>query len=356
MEKLEQYLDQVCRSVGGPIEMRQHLRQELREHLLDSIAQHKAQGKSDLEALEAALAEFGKPDDVRTDLEAAHGQRMIWIIDKTLQWKEMTMRAKWLWVSWAYLGLGLVIALQVLFITFNVVFIVPKYKKLMHDGYIDRAIVDDEGARWMVNYLNELSDVAGNHTLLLILVPALLWVLFEWRVQSENKSFMRLSALGSAAIALTIVVMLMSGSLVITFCLGVPAMGRMARPWAVEQVREVESQLKGFEAMTKAGKFTAKLEPTQAKGFRLELRVEMTATSNALTRLSVGPALRSLTQRNDAAAVEELWGHLRAAQEHVREAEKAIDASDLTRFEREIDNLRKAFAPIQEAAAKLPDR
>lgn len=266
------------------------------------------------------------------------------------------MRAKWLWVSWAYLGLALVIALQVLFITFNVIFIVPKYKKLMQDGYIDRAILDDEGARWMVNYLNELSDVAGNHTLLLILVPALLWVLFEWRVQSENKSFMRLSALGSAAIALTIVVMLMSGSLVITFCLGVPAMGRMARPWAVEQVREVESQLKGFEAMTKAGKFTAKLEPTQAKGFRLELRAEMVATSNALTRLSVGPALQSLSQRNDAAAVEEMWGHLRTAQEHVREAQKAIDASDLARFEREIDHLRKAFAPIQDAAAKLPDR
>jgi hypothetical protein len=32
MDKLEQYLDQVCRNIGGPYAMRRHVRQELREH------------------------------------------------------------------------------------------------------------------------------------------------------------------------------------------------------------------------------------------------------------------------------------------------------------------------------------
>ena len=31
MNKLEQYLDQVCRSIGGPRALREHVRQELRE-------------------------------------------------------------------------------------------------------------------------------------------------------------------------------------------------------------------------------------------------------------------------------------------------------------------------------------
>ena len=40
MDKLEHYLDQVCRSIGGPRSLRQHVRQELREHLLDAAAEH----------------------------------------------------------------------------------------------------------------------------------------------------------------------------------------------------------------------------------------------------------------------------------------------------------------------------
>ena len=36
MDKLDHYLDQVCRGIGGPRSLRQHVRQELREHLLKS--------------------------------------------------------------------------------------------------------------------------------------------------------------------------------------------------------------------------------------------------------------------------------------------------------------------------------
>jgi hypothetical protein len=352
MEKLEKYLDQICRSIGGPVEMREHVRQELREHLLDAIAQHKAAGMHEGEALEKALVEFGKPEEVRSELEETHGQRMIWIIDKTLQWKERTMKAKWLWVSWAYLGLAFIILLQALFITFNVIFIIPKFKKLMMDGVIDPTILDDAGARWMVNYLDDLSHVFGDHTLLWIVVPAVLWGLFEWRIKSENKPFMRLSALGMAAVALTVVVMLMAGSLVITFCLGVPAMARMARPYAIEQVREVDSHLKGFDAMAKSGKFKNEWDN---RGFREELRVEMLAASTAMHRLASGPALASLTQRGDSQTVNELRTHLKTAQDSVLEAQKGLAAQDRKQFERELDNIRRSFAPIQLAVEKRPE-
>ena len=72
MDKLEQYLDRVCRGIGGPRSLRQHIRQELREHLLDAAAEHKRAGLPEEEALARALEDFGGPDQVRSELEATH--------------------------------------------------------------------------------------------------------------------------------------------------------------------------------------------------------------------------------------------------------------------------------------------
>ena len=199
MDKLEQYLDQVCRSIGGPRSLRQHVRQELREHLLDAVAQHQRGGLSEEEALDQALEEFGRPEDVRSELEATHGHRMMAVvIDKAMQWKEMTMRAKWLWTTWAYLGLVAVIALEVLFITFMVMFIVPKFQKLMHDGMIDPAIIEEQGVTWMPAFLQRperrdgrVHDVPGARC------GGRFGACSSGACKSENKTLMRLSALGT---------------------------------------------------------------------------------------------------------------------------------------------------------------
>src|ERR1700736_916087 len=144
MDKLEQYLDQVCPGIGGPKPLRQHVRQELREHLLDAVAEHKAAGMSEEKALERALEDFGGPDQVRSELEATHGHRLMpVVIDKAMQWKEKTMKAKWLWTTWAYLALVAVIALEVFSITLAVIALVPRFEKLMHDGIIDPAGLED---------------------------------------------------------------------------------------------------------------------------------------------------------------------------------------------------------------------
>ena len=121
MDPLDRYLDQVCRGIGGPRELRDHVRQELREHLQDAVGRHVAAGLPEPDAVARALDEFGRPDLVRSELEATHGHRVLGVvIDKALQWKEKTMRAKWLWATWAYLGLATVVALEALFITFLV--------------------------------------------------------------------------------------------------------------------------------------------------------------------------------------------------------------------------------------------
>src|SRR5438874_12916690 len=131
MDKLEHYLDQVCRSIGGPRPLRQHVRLELREHLRDAAAEYKAAGLSEEAALDKALEDFGGPEQLRSELEATHGHRLLpVVIDKAMQWKEMTMRAKWLWATWAYVALAAVIAVGVLWITFANVFLVPKFQVL----------------------------------------------------------------------------------------------------------------------------------------------------------------------------------------------------------------------------------
>src|SRR5437763_2226988 len=105
MDKLEHYLDQVCRGIGGPRALRQHVRQELREHLRDAAAEYKAAGLSEGEALDRALEDFGGPEEVRSGLGATHGHRLLpVVIGKGMRWQEGSMKAKWLWTSVAYLA------------------------------------------------------------------------------------------------------------------------------------------------------------------------------------------------------------------------------------------------------------
>ena len=64
MDKVEAYLDRVCRGIAGPRALRAHVRQELREHLEDAAARHVAAGMPEDEAMDLALEGFGGPDEV----------------------------------------------------------------------------------------------------------------------------------------------------------------------------------------------------------------------------------------------------------------------------------------------------
>ncbi len=339
MDPLERYLDQVCRSIGGPRPLRDHVRQELREHLHDAAARHRAAGLSEEAAVAQALAEFGRPEQVRSELEATHGHRaMAVVIDTALRWKESTMRAKWLWATGAHLGLAVVIALEALFLTFLVMFIVPKFKKLMADGIIDPAVLDEQGAMWMPHFLGNLAAVTGNYTTHLVLGAAVLWGLFEWRVKSENKSLMRLTVMGGAAVKLLAVIVIATGSMVVSFCLAMPAMGPMARPFAAEQVATIDTSV-------------AAVEPAVAKQDWTAATEQADRASAALARLTVGPALASLTGREPPTA-DELRTQTRSAQDHLRAVRQAVAEKDAGRATAALAEFRTAFAPVREAASR----
>ncbi len=127
MDKLDAHLDQICRGIAGPGSLRKHLRQELREHLTDAIQGHVAAGISEEQAFQKAIEDFGGAETVRQGLASVYGRRPIsLVIEKAMEWKEKTMRAQWLWSSWIYLGMLLVITLEVLFVAGLVVAIWPR--------------------------------------------------------------------------------------------------------------------------------------------------------------------------------------------------------------------------------------
>ena len=65
MDDIERYLDKACRSVSGPIALRQHLRKELKEHLEEAIEALVATGMSQDEARSQAIEGLGEPEVIR---------------------------------------------------------------------------------------------------------------------------------------------------------------------------------------------------------------------------------------------------------------------------------------------------
>jgi hypothetical protein len=337
MDKLEQYLDQVCRRVGGPRSLRHHLRQELREHLHDAAAEHRAAGLSEEEALDGALADFGGPEEVRTELEATHGHRWFPVIlDKTMQWKERTMRARWVWTTWAYLAIVAVLILEVLCISFASVYLVPKLKELRRDGWLGDAdsypVIE-----WLYSFLDRM-NWALEHLLWLLLGVVVLWGFFEWRVRSENKTLMRLSALGSGGVALMTVVFLMMAALVLPFMVGLPGT-KIARPWAIEAVLSVD-------------KSVTSLEQSLAKKDWEAAREHAGQIARGLGRLEAGPSLHALTNWNERPSLHELRDQLQVARGSFTEVEQAIDQKDADQVELALERFQKAYSLLRDAAQR----
>ena len=340
MDRLESYLDQICRSMGGPRSLREHVRQELREHLLDARDRHRAAGLSDDEALASALEEFGRPEDLRLELEATHGHRMLAVvIDRAMQWKERTMRAKWLWSSWANLTLGLVIIFELLFIAFNVYFIFPKYQAIVSNVFTNAESLRQPGALWMPVFLNRLKTVEEHHAWWILLAAAVAIGLFEWRVRGENKTLMRLSALGTSALGLFLVVIVMTVSLVVTFCLATPDLVPMVRPWAVEQVASIDAAIDG-------------IEQARVKKEWDTMRERAEQASSAAERLARGPALRSLLGRSASPTLGELRNIVQATSENLLEVQKAIREKDENRLSTSLQALRETYEPVRDVSKR----
>ena len=346
MDKLEQYLDQVCRGIGGPRSLRQHLRQELAEHLRDAAAQHKAAGLSEEAALAQALADFGGPDELHSELAATHGQRLLSVmIDKAIDWKEKTMRAKWLWTTWAYLATAGVVVLEVLSLCFFNVYLVPKLKKIQNDGWLH---TEDLPILARLNsFLNALQWI-GEYFLLFVLGAAVLWGLFEWRVRSENKAFMRLAALGTAALIGAVTVFFAASALIIPFEVGMPGQISLTRRLVIEE-------------LDKAATAIDTLEKAQPKKDWETMREQAQEAVRAINRVDVLPAVFKIISI-DSPRAEKLPPHQAtdtlpsrqaAAKSALEETLLAINEKDAAKLDAALKKFHQEFDVIRDAAKRL---
>jgi hypothetical protein len=347
MDKLEHYLEQVCRGIGGPRSLRQHIRDELREHLNDAVEEHVARGMSRDEAINRALEDFGGADQLRSELEATHGHRLMTVmIDKALDWKERTMKAKWLWSTWAHVALVAVILVELFCLTATTVLVLPKYEMIMRDFWS----TPDAGPEWNTftartsSILNSIRSLCDNAFPILIAL-AVLWILFEWRVRSENKSFIRLSALGSIAALLAVLSVMMFASMILPTVMAVPTMRQ-----------ELPERLVSYNTQRLSTAVTS-LDTAAAQQNWEAMSGPIMAARSAINDLAhQGAAAPSIVAAAQREQVELLRTNLHSAAEAIHEAELALVDRDATRLSAAMQRFHNAYAPVRATTAPSTTR
>ncbi len=246
------------------------------------------------------------------------------------------MRAKWLWTTWAYVAVVLVIVLEFLYITFAEVYLVPKLKKFREDGWMGGA-EGEPTIEWLYRFIDRVSSVL-EYVPQILLGMLVIWGLFEWRVRSESKTLMRLSALGTGGLGLMVIVFLMMAALVLPFMMGLPG-NRVARPWAMETAVSIE-------------KSVSALEQAAAKQDWAALQADAQELSRGLTRLSAGPFVGSLRSDNDFATSSSLYYGMKATKEAMTGIEHAIETKDLQQLNSAMEKFRTAYEPLRKAAKR----
>lgn len=199
MNEIERFLDRACCGVGGSPELRGHLRKELQEHLDEEIERNVAAGMAQEEAVQKAIEEFGDPVMIRDGLQSVHGRRlMTLLIEKSMIWRERTMKTGWKWSFVALVALVLTIAVEVFFAAAMLTYFVPSLKAL-HENLGTSPFALVETVFRLAGLWYEFLWVP---CLLLVLVG---WGLFEWRCRSESKSTVRLAGLSLASFVMFLV-------------------------------------------------------------------------------------------------------------------------------------------------------
>jgi hypothetical protein len=262
------------------------------------------------------------------------------VIDKAMQWMERIMRAKWLWTTWAHLALAVVVVLEVTWLTFAAIWLVPRFQKLAYDGVIDPAFLEKQGLRWVASFLEGLRHVVDRYLGWLLLLTVVVCGLFEWRVRSDNKSFIRLSVWGTAAVGLIVVGILTAVALVVPYQLAAPATGQLARPFAMQQLASINLAID-------------KLELELANKNWKSIQEHANQASQALNRLvAAAPAVRSLAPQQGPRRLEELRAQLKTADGYLAEAQQAAQEKDAERVETAVRRFRELFGPFVEEAMR----
>ncbi len=332
MDKLEEYVERICLRMGGPRALRAHVRQELREHLTDAVDEHRRAGMSEEQALERALLDFGGPEEVRKELEAAHGQRMTAVIvEKAMQWKEKTMKERWLWSTWAHLAMAAVIAVEVLFLYAATIFIYPKYQELAQDGWVNWGEPKEFNA-WATNVLGRTDYLCSNPWWILGVLGAL-WIFFEWRERGENKMLIRLAAMGTVSIGLLIAVCMVATALIVSLIIAIHPVyhAGLAKRIAHEQFLIVETSSQALDRAAADGNW----EEAGAQTQHARRALELAWSTGALIPISPYDLSRPLQAQ------------LRSARDALNDAQIAVSNHDAARLSANLRRFHEAYDKLR---------
>jgi len=222
------------------------------------------------------------------------------------------------------------------FIAWIMIFLVPSYIKVHEDGLLEaantdvQAYVDRADAMLMtfVRAANNLSSYWPLWTLLLIVV----WGLFEWRVHNENKSLMRLSALGLAALVLTISAGLTGASLLVPYVVALPTLyAQSPEPIVRDDTAAIAAALERLEKSVAARDWT--------EG-ELDLSEAWSAINDLANRGAAAPALLS---RAEQPKIDQLRVALQSASQSMNDIQTAIRAKDPERVSATLKTFRDTY-------------
>ena len=195
--EIERFLDRACCGVGGSPELRRHLRNELKEHLDEEIEQDIAAGMTREEAEAKALEEFGDPLVIRDGMQSVHGRRLMsLLIEKSMIWRERTMKTGWKWRFVTHLVLILTIAAEVLLAAGALMYVVPILKVWHEEMDLPMFKCIDT----IIRIMRPL--VYGSLWIPCLLVLLVAWGLLEWKCRGEHKTAVRLGILSLASLGM----------------------------------------------------------------------------------------------------------------------------------------------------------
>ncbi len=217
MTDIDRYLDQACRSVSGPVALRQHLRKELKEHLEEAIRDLVASGMSEDEATTNAMEAFGTPEMIREGLQSVYGHSVVSLfVDQAMKWKESTMKSEWKWNFVTQAGLLLVIALSVFGCVFTMYWIVPVVEQFHRERGTE--ILPQLQAAIAFSY-----HIVDYWLIWAIPIAAALWQ-FERKCKSENKGLIRIAISVGACLVSIAILLWWAGVTIISLAMTVRAL------------------------------------------------------------------------------------------------------------------------------------
>jgi len=222
MNEIEKYLDDVCRTLGGSHDLRQHVREELREHLEEAVEAHVAKGLPRDDAVRKAVEEFGRPEDVGRDLESVYGRRMMSLaIDKAMDWKARNLKTGWKWSFLTSLTILVIIVAQAALVLCLALFIFPLVEEMY--ATLARALPWYFSVTMRIKFFIQWRGWWLPWAVLGLFIAA--WLLFEWRSRSESKPFIRLGVGALLALLTTVVTWWAAFVAVVPMAAAIPEIG-----------------------------------------------------------------------------------------------------------------------------------